>query len=238
MSVNIYFLGLEWIELLFAVSLMLPGGISVLGVYFADDNIGDQAAKSGTVDKCLSKIDSALNTEKEPRSYLSMTLDKSSGNIGCEIVAFADGTLNKVRKSADVGETEPGFRWQVVKSKFLLDYPIVFQSGPESDQPIFQKVKLALKMVENNLNLDSSNILFNNTFRSKPEEFLDEKLVKEEFKKLNKTPTKRPTEPDDEDDDYLDDAPVKEYTAEILLDPEFQKASGRTALLFCQFEIY
>ena len=162
----------------------------------------------------------------------------SSGNIGCEIVAFAEGALNKVRKSADVGETELGFRWQVVKSKFLLDYPIVFQAGPESDQPIFQKVKLALKMVENNLNLDSSNILFNNTFRSKPEEFLDEKLVKEEFKKLKKTPTKRPTQNDDDDDDEdFDDAPFKEYTAEILLDPEFQKSSGRTALLFCQFKI-
>ena len=205
---------------------MLPGGIRVLGIFFADDNIGDQAAKSGMVDKCLQKIDFVLNSEKEPRSYLAMTLDKSNGATGCEVVSFVDGALNKVRKSAEVEETEPEFRWQLITSKFLFDYPIVFQSGPESEQPILEKVKLALKMVENNLNLESSNILFNNTFRSKADEFLDEKLVKEEFKKLKKTPTKRQTDDDDDDDD-LDDAPVKEYTAEILLDPEFQKASGK-----------
>jgi hypothetical protein len=83
-----------------------------------------------------------------------------------------------------------------------------------------QKVKLALKMVEKNL--ETSNILFNNSFRSKSDEFFDVKLLSEEKKKRKDTN-------DDEDED---ESGVKEYVADILLNPEFQTSPGSPNFLF------
>ena len=80
------------------------------------------------------------------------------------------------------------------------------------------KVKLALKMVERNL--ETSNILFNNCYRSKSDEFFNEKLISEDKKEKKK---KVANEDEDDDDEFSD---VKEYVAEILLDPEFLTSPG------------
>ena len=81
-----------------------------------------------------------------------------------------------------------------------------------------QKVKLALKMVEKNL--ATSNILFNNCYRSKNDEFFNEKLISEEKKEKKKVAN----DDDEDDDDEFGD--IKEYVAEILLDPEFLTSPG------------
>jgi hypothetical protein len=138
-------------------------------------------------------------------------------------VSYAEGTSAKARKSTDIEPTPSNFRWQVITSKFLFDYPIIFKSGEETEQPILKKIKIALSMVERNL--DSSNILLNNTYRSKMDELLDEKLLAEEAKSKKKNVSKAHEDLDDDDEDY-DDAVVKEYQAEILLDPEFTPAPG------------
>ena len=140
------------------------------------------------------------------------------------MVSYTDGSPTKVRKSTDLEPTPSEFRWQVISSKFLFDYPIIFKSGEESDQPIMKKIKIALNMVERNL--DSSNILLNNTYRSKMDELLDEKLLAEEAKSKKKNVSKTREDFDDDDEDY-DEALVKEYQAEILLDPEFTTAPGK-----------
>ncbi len=101
------------------------------------------------------------------------------------------------------------------KSKFCWFYKKYFcNSKLQSEQPIMQKVKLALKMVEKNL--ETSNILFNNSFRSKSDEFFDVKLLSEEKKK------RKDTNDDEDEDEYG----VKEYVADILLNPEFQTSPG------------
>ena len=206
---------------------MLPGGIRVLGIYFVDEQSNEKVLNSKAVENCLLKVDSALNPNKKFLNYLSMHFDRKNGKFCCEIVNICDKMANKVRKQADVEETGPGFRWQMITSKFLFDYPIVFKAGPESEQPILEKVKLALSLVESNL--ATSNILFNNMFRSKQEEFLDEKLLME-HKRTPMAKSKR--EIDEDDEEYFDDSLVKEYSAEILLDPEFQKSSGQLKRIF------
>ena len=206
---------------------MLPGGIRVLGVFFADQQNSEEALKSGIVEKCLQKIDSVLNVDKKPSNYLAVHINKKNASHACDLFAFVDGSASKGRKtSTDLEVTGSDFRWQVVTSKFLFDYPIIFRSGEESENPISKKVKFALKMVEKNL--DTSNILLDNTFRSKSDEFLDVKLLQKERKKSKSSKKVRH---DDDDDDDEDDGEVKEYAAEILLDPEFQTAPGKESTI-------
>jgi len=205
---------------------MLPGGIRVLGVFFADQQNSEEVLKSEIVEKCLQKIDSVLNADKKSSNYIAVHINKKNASHACDLFSFVDGSSSKGRKiSTDLEETGSDFRWQVVTSKFLFDYPIIFRSGEDSDNPISKKVKFALKLVEKNL--DTSHILFDNTFRSKNDEFLDEKLLQKESKK-SKSSKKSRHDDDDDDDDEEDEGEVKEYSAEILLDPEFQTAPGNS----------
>jgi len=135
-----------------------------LGVYIADEQKSEKVLSSKAVENCLLKVDSVLNaSNKSSSNYLAMHFDRKNGKFSCEAVNISDGALNKVRKQADLEETDSGFRWQVITSKFLFDYPVVFKWGLESDQQIDEKVKFALKMVEGNL--ATANILFNNMYR-------------------------------------------------------------------------
>lgn len=202
------------------VSVMLPGGIHVLGVYVCDNQTSDVVLKSGKIDKCLRRIDSVINASKKSVNYLSIHIDRNSKSYSCNIVAFEDGAPTaKGAKSAEIEEASADFRWQIIKSKFLFDYPIIFKAGEDSDQPIVRKVKTALNMVEKNL--ESANILFENTFRSKEDELLDEKLIaKLNVSKRSNPKSSKNDEGDDDDDE--EDSKAKEYIAEILLDPQFQ----------------
>jgi hypothetical protein len=110
---------------------MLPGGIRVLGVYVSDDQNSDKVLKSPIVESCIQKIDSILNGGKKTTNYVSMHFDKKNGTFACDVLSVVDGALTKGRKSTEVEEADSDFRWQVVTSKFLFDYPIVFKSGPE-----------------------------------------------------------------------------------------------------------
>ena len=67
----------------FLVSIMLPGGIRVLGVFFADQQNSDSVLKSSIVDKCLNNIDAVNNVAKQPTSYLVMHLNKKTGAQVC-----------------------------------------------------------------------------------------------------------------------------------------------------------
>ena len=114
-----------------SVAVMLPGGIRVLGVYVSDEQNSEKVLKSPIVEKCIQKIDSVLNADKKTSNYLSMHFDKKNGTFACEVFSVVEGALAKGRKSTEVEEADSDFRWQVVTSKFLFDYPIVFKSGPE-----------------------------------------------------------------------------------------------------------
>jgi hypothetical protein len=103
-----------------------------------------------------------LNVDKKPTSYLSIRFDKKRATTDCDVVNLTDGGI-KLRKLADIEETDGSFRWQMISSKFLFDYPIVFKTGPDSEKPIQQKVKVSLDIVEKHL--ETANILFNSTFR-------------------------------------------------------------------------
>jgi hypothetical protein len=80
------------------------------------------------VDNCLKKIDSVLNGgKKSSENYLAMHFDWKSGSFACDIVSLADGVPAKNRKSTELEEADDHFRWQVIASKFLFDYPIIFR---------------------------------------------------------------------------------------------------------------
>lgn len=210
----------------FSVSVFLPGGIRVLGVFFADQQTSEVVLKSDIVERCLQKIDSVLNVDKKPSSYLAFHVNKKTGNQACDLISFANGSATKGQKaSTEIEETGSDFHWQIVTSNFLFDNPFVFESSEQTEQNIVKKMKIALKMIEQNL--DTSNILFDNTYRSKTDEFLDVKLILKECKQ-SKTPKKGSKVSKDVDisEDEDDEKTVKEYNAEILIDPEFPKAAG------------
>ena len=79
---------------------MLPGGIRVLGVFFADQQNSDSVLKSTIVDKCLNKIDAVSNVAKKQTSYLVMHLNKKTGAQVCLV------TISSINKYSGGSNSE------------------------------------------------------------------------------------------------------------------------------------
>lgn len=207
---------------------MLPGGMQVLGVFFADEQNSEKVLKSPVVEKTVKNIDSFLNPAKKQSSYLIVHFNKSNETKACEIVTSANGSIAKNRKAVDFEETDRDFCWQSIQSKFLFDYPFVFKTGQESNLPFSQKIQEILGVVEKNVL--GSKILIDNEVRSNIDEFLDRKqsagLTSSNQSRRRNTSDGGDDgdEPDDEDENEIC---CLEHTAQVLLEPQYLENPGK-----------
>lgn len=218
----------ELIVINFLVSIMLPGGMQVLGVYFADEQSSEKVLKLPVVESSIMKIDNFINPSKKNCHYLAVHFSKTNSSRVCEILSSENGSISKSRKVVDFDETEKDFCWQSIQSKFLFDYPFVFSSEQESS--FNQKMQEILGSVEKNL--FSSRILIDDEFRSNLDEHLDKNQA--DGATLTKDSRRRNTSEggddvedleDDQDDD--DEGRCTEHVAQILLDPLYLDNSGK-----------
>ncbi len=209
------------------VSIMLPGGMQILGVFFADEQSSEKVLKSSVVENTVKKIDCFLNPSKKQSSYLLVHFNKSNESKACEIASSANGSISKSRKTVEFEETDRDFCWQSIQSKFLFDYPFVFKTGEESNSPFSQKIQEILGVVEKNVL--GSTILIDDDVRSNVDEYLDKKLMTAST--TSQQSRRRNTSEEGDDGDELDDDDeteirCTEHTAQILLDPQYLENPG------------
>ncbi len=206
---------------------MLPGGMQVLGVFFADEQNSEKVLKSSVVEKTVKKMDGFLNPSKNQASYLVVHFNKSSESKACEIVTSANGSMAKNKKPVDFEETDRDFCWQSIQSKFLFDYPFVFKTGQESNLPFSQKIQEILGVVQKNVL--GSKILIENEVRSNVDECLDRKQSAgpASSKQSRRRNMSEEEDGEEEDDDDEDEIRCIERTAQILLEPQYLDTPGK-----------
>lgn len=207
---------------------MLPGGVDVIGVFFAScsdifqSQVGMELAR---------KFVKELHGGKEANEdYLVLLIDTRTLKTLCKAMEIGSNASKALKPIDFRNETDP-LKWQHLQGKFILDFPITFNEE-KACGTLLEKIKLAMTPMERTVN--NALVLIDEQFRSSTE-MLDVKqeLVKETKGGKKGKPKRHPVE-DDEDSDLEDEEP-KTYEVQIFLqddgdsgvDCEFETSASR-----------
>ena len=198
------------------VARMLPGGLSIIGLVLVNKQSGPEQVtglKKVNVEKVLqfvanNQAKTTFSQTEDANTFCVMSIGKDKSSLTVQSLDVD----SKSWKPANIKFEDKPTAWQVVKSNFLLDYPMFFDAQCDD---LSEKFAKTLSKVH--ATLDNAIVLFDNEYRSYARGEMLNPLMKKVEKKGKKSKKSKHVE-DDEDEDTSCQKQV--YNAEVLIDDE------------------